>query len=41
MHFTSEELIAITAVASAIQPFGWCLLVIIKRLLNENEIPSS
>lgn len=26
MHFTSEELIAITAVANAVKPFGWCLL---------------
>lgn len=41
MHFTSEELIAITAVAYAIKPFGWCLHEIIKRLLNRNEIPSS
>lgn len=41
MHFTSEELIAITAVAYAIEPFGWCLHAIIKHLLNKNGIPSS
>lgn len=41
MHFTSEELIAIKAVASAITPFGWCLYVIIKRLLNKNETSAS
>lgn len=30
MSFTSEELIAITAVANAAEPYGWFLLAAIK-----------
>lgn len=32
MSFTSEELIAITAVAYAAKPYGWCLLTLITFL---------
>ncbi len=32
MSFTSDELIAITAVANAAEPYGWCLLTVITFL---------